>query len=100
MTRTERHHFWQQTLADWADSGLSGAAFCREHALGYHQFRYWCRKLRPEGESQTGPGFTRVAPVVDADTADGLTVSLPSGVSITGLHAGNVELLSAVLSQL
>ena len=30
----------------------------------------------------------------------GLTVSLPGGVSITGLHAGNIELLGAVLRQL
>lgn len=100
MTRTERHHFWQQTLADWVDSGLSGAAFCREHALGYYQFSYWRKKLRGQAESQGGAGFTRVAPMADADTADGLTVSLPGGVSITGLHAGNVKLLSAVLSQL
>ena len=32
--------------------------------------------------------------------ADGLTVSLPGGVSITGLHVGNIELLGAVLRQL
>lgn len=100
MTRTERHHFWQQTLADWEASGLSGAAFCRQHGLGYHQFSYWRKKLRGEAESQGGAGFARVAPVAGTDTADGLTVSLPGGVSITGLHAGNIELLGAVLRQL
>jgi len=31
---------------------------------------------------------------------DDLTVSLPGGVSITGLHAGNIEWLGAVLRQL
>jgi hypothetical protein len=34
------------------------------------------------------------------ESSEGLTVSLPGGVSITGLHAGNVELLGAVLRQL
>jgi len=100
MAGAELHHFWQHTLAEWAASGLSGAAFCREHRLGYHQFGYWRRKLRAEDESQTDVGFARVTPVADADTADGLTVSLPGGVSITGLHAGNIELLGAVLRQL
>jgi len=41
-----------------------------------------------------------VAPVPDAGAGAGLTVSLPGGVSITGLHAGNIELLGAVLRQL
>lgn len=45
MTRTERHHFWQQTLTDWAASGLSGATFCKEHSLTYHQFVYGRQKL-------------------------------------------------------
>ncbi|XOZ34848.1 IS66 family insertion sequence element accessory protein TnpA [Halomonadaceae bacterium KBTZ08] len=107
MTRTERHQFWQQTLADWAASELSGAAFCKERSLTYHQFVYWRQKLQgaPESASQaqasTAPaGFARVAPAPGGDGPDGLTVSLPGGVSITGLHAGNVELLGAVLSQL
>jgi len=47
-------------------------------------------------------GFTRVvsAPGVGIGGADGLTVALPGGVSITGLHAGNIELLGAILRQL
>jgi hypothetical protein len=39
-----------------------------------------------------------VAPIADAGV--GLTVSLPGGVSITGLHVGNIDLLGAVLRQL
>jgi len=45
-------------------------------------------------------GFARVAPVSGSEATDGLTVSLPGGVSVTGLHAGNIELLGAVLRQL
>ena len=104
MNNPDLHHFWQQTLADWTASGLSGAAFCREHALSYCRFIYWRQKLNdrrePNDSAQAGPGFARVAPVADDDTPDGLTVSLPGGVSITGLHAGNIELLGAVLRQL
>ena len=100
MANTGLDHLWQHTLAEWAASGLSGAAFCREHGLGYHQFSYWRRKLRAEGQSDAGAGFARVTPSAATEAAYGLTVSLPGGVSITGLHAGNVELLSAVLRQL
>ena len=45
-------------------------------------------------------GFAWVTPTADVDTAEELTVSLPGGMSVTGLHAGNIELLGAVLRQL
>ena len=45
-------------------------------------------------------GFTRVAPVSRLEATDGLTLSLPGGASITGLQAGNIELLGAILRQL
>ena len=100
MTRTERHHLWQQTLAEWTASGLSGAAFCTQQSLSYSRFVYLRRKFRRTGEVASPAGFARVTPTADVDTAEGLTVSLPGGVSVTGLHAGNIELLGAVLRQL
>jgi hypothetical protein len=74
--------------------------------LVYHQFVYWRRKLVPTDDAlaqeQAVTGFTRVVsdPGAGLGGADGLSVALPGGVSITGLHAGNIELLGAVLRQL
>ena len=102
MTQIERKQTWQQRIADWQASGLSGAAYCKQESLVYHRFVYWRQKLtgreEPSKPVQTRSGFARVAPVANAGA--GLTVSLPGGVSITGLHAGNIELLGAVLRQL
>jgi len=106
MTPTERAQAWQQHIADWEVSGVSGSAYCKQQSLVYHQFVYWRQKLTPTDDSpkqeQVTTGFARVvsAPGVGIGGADGLTVSLPGGVSITGLHAGNIELLGAVLRQL
>jgi len=106
MTPTERAQVWQQHIADWEVSGVSGSAYCKQQSLVYHQFVYWRRKLTPTEESleqeQAATGFTRGVAVPGASVggADGLTVALPGGVSITGLHAGNIELLGAVLRQL
>jgi len=108
MTTQQRELYWQQQLADWLDSGLSGAAFCKQHALSYHKFTYWRRKLRePEVEpsqSAGSAGFARVTAVSSTrmhDTpASELTLTLPGGIAITGLHAGNVDLLGAILGQL
>ena len=106
MTPTERAHVWQQHITEWKASGVSGSAYCKQQSLVYHQFVYWRRKLAPTEDSleqeQAVTGFTRVvsAPGAAIGRADGLTVALPGGVSITGLHAGNIELLGAILRQL
>lgn len=103
MTRTDRQQLWQQRITDWRTSGLSGMAYCNQQSLTYSQFVYWRKKLadsEPVSDRAAPAGFATVAPVSGMEATDGLTVSLPGGVSITGLHAGNVELLGAVLRQL
>lgn len=103
MAHNEHEQLWQQHITAWQASGLSGMAYCRQHALTYSQFVYWRRKLvaaQTVSEKPDPGGFARVTPVAEAPGPQGLTVSLPGGVSVTGLHADNVELLGAVLRQL
>jgi hypothetical protein len=97
MTTSTREAFWQQHLFDWQGSGLSGAAFCLRQNLSYHQFTYWRRKLA-EGSASKAVGFAR-ATVMHVASME-LTLTLPGGMAITGLHAGNVALLGAILEQL
>ncbi len=105
MTHTERRRVWKQHIEDWQASGLSGMAYCQQQSLTYCRFVYWRKKLtEPETSVPEQPasslGFAKVTAVASPSSPEGLTVSLPGGVSITGLHAGNVELLGAVLRQL
>lgn len=103
MTGNEREQLWQQHITAWQASDLSGMAYCKQHALTYSQFVYWRKKLVAAQTIPDAPGpggFARVTAVSEAPGPQGLTVSLPGGVSVTGLHAGNIELLGAVLRQL
>lgn len=43
FTKRQREHW----LAQFEQSNLSAAAFCREHQLGYQGFLNWRRKARP-----------------------------------------------------
>ena len=100
MTHIERRRLWQQHIEDWQASGLSGMAYCQQQSLTYCRFVYWRKKLtEPEAsfpeQPVSSPGFAKVSAVPGPESSEGLTVSLPGGVSITGLHAGNVELLGA-----
>lgn len=106
MSRQERQTFWQQQVAEWGATDLSAAAFCRQRSLTYHQFIYWRQQLSDststgsEGSAVPGTtGFSRVTQVEQSISSE-LSVILPGGIRIAGLHAGNVNLLDAILGQL
>ena len=104
MAPTEREQFWRQRITDWQASGLSGMAYCKQQSLTYCRFVYWRKKLtEPDhhpNETSAVTGFARVARVPAFAPGEELTVSLPGGISITGLQAGNIDLLGAILRQL
>ena len=100
MTTQERADFWQQQISAWLDSGLSGHAFCKQQALVYHQFAYWRRKLEKPVASDSLAGFASVAMPAPVATEGGLTLTLPNGIILSGLHPGNIDLLGAIMRQL
>jgi len=94
----QREAHWRAVLAEWETSGLSQAAFCREHELSAKTFTWWKRELtrrdtvragRPRGKGRTDAsragtaGFlpVRVAGAREAprDGDGGLEVVLVSG---------------------
>jgi len=50
MTRKQRH--WKKHIAAWQNSGLSQAAYCREHGLSIKAFGYHKQKFIPASEAQ------------------------------------------------
>jgi len=41
----ESSEYWQNHVDGWVRSGLSQAAYCREHDLDYNRFRKWKERL-------------------------------------------------------
>ena len=105
MQDQQRQDFWQQQITLCQQSGLSAAAFCKQHELAYHQFGYWRRKLKQNHDQKKIPteplvGFARVMSTSSPASSSGeLAITLPSGIQITGLHTGNLELFFAILRQ-
>jgi hypothetical protein len=100
MTTQERADFWQQQITAWLGSGLSGHAFCKHQALVYHQFAYWRKKLEQPAATDSLAGFARVVMPTAIATEGGLTLTLPNGIAISGLHPGNIDWLGAIMRQL
>lgn len=89
--QTER---WQSHFDAWQASGLSQAAYCREHELVYCQFTYWKQKLSQGASPATRPersAFVPVEVVASQATAD-LTLHLPNGITLDGIGEGNCHL--------
>lgn len=102
MTQQERRQFWHEQIDAWQTSGLSGQAFCKQHDLSYHQLGYWRKKQNQPQHDQPAPasGFTRVTQAQSSNPGRELTLALPGGASISGIHAGNIDLLGMILRQL
>ena len=76
---------WRGRLQAWRDSGVSAAAFCRQHDLPYPQFIYWKRRL-----GKAASGLVPVA--VHASSTATVEIALRSGavVRLTGVSMRDV----------
>jgi hypothetical protein len=48
MTREDRTAHWREIIKQHEASGLSGAAFCREHSINLSRFYHWRRRLKQD----------------------------------------------------
>lgn len=79
--------FWAPHLDGCRDSGLSQAAYCRQHGLSLKCFAYWRRTLGPPLALSTAPAsMPTVVPIVVRDVPmadDRIEVRLPNGSQVT-----------------
>lgn len=100
MKSQVRIDYWQQQLDLWRASELSAPVFCKQHSLVYHQFIYWRQKLNHSAtEPVVSAGFAAVVPMAVSAKRE-LTVTLPNGIAITGVHRHNIDLLGQVVKLL
>ena len=61
MKREERAAHWLTIIERYAGSGLSAAAFCREHCINLNRFYWWRRRFHRTDQRQipnsTSTGF-------------------------------------------
>ena len=105
MNNKERVYRWQNSIAQWKTSGLSGAQFCKQHELNLAQFYYWKSKsVASSNKAVSDPnrptGFATVVVTDSPLVAESLNFTLPNGCAIVGINSVNVALVVAILAQL
>jgi hypothetical protein len=81
MTRDERTAHWRGLVDEQAQSGMSAAAFCRDHHLKLAQFYRWRRRLRYEQDNDIASGFLQLIPS-SKQGSSGIRIHLGNGLSI------------------
>lgn len=85
-----------QLLAAFERSGLSAAAFARQHRLHYTTFCNWRQR---QGKPQPSPGFVQVELSPPPASVE-LVIELGSGVRVRITDAGQIELAVHLLKAL
>lgn len=99
---------WQTLVEQWQGSGLSQVEFCRRHGLVLTTFRWWCTRMRCEGETLLRPeapastaGFVAVRVAAAEPTGEvPLELDLPGGVRLRVPASYNRQSLVQVLRAL
>jgi hypothetical protein len=81
MTRDERTSHWRSLVDEQAQSGLSAAAFCRDHHLKVAQFYRWRRRFRFEQDNDMPNDFLQLIPS-SKQSSSGIRIHLGNGLSI------------------
>jgi len=83
MTNEERTAQWRTIVAKQAESGLSAAAFCREHHLKVSQFYRWHSKFRNNNgdPGRASNGFLELVPCKKKN-GSGIRIKLRNGMCI------------------
>jgi len=82
MTGQERSAYWQGVISKQMDSGLTGAAFCREQQINPGRFYHWRRRFQNEESLYRHLGaFVELVPSEKKSSA-GIHIRLGNGMSI------------------
>jgi hypothetical protein len=96
--RQQRRRQWERRIARWRASGLSMAAYCRQHALSYWMFVRWRKRIEP-AVTPAAP-LTLIPVVAPASSGSAITIRLPGGIGIEVEPGFDVDALSAVMRAL
>jgi len=91
---------WHQLIKEQTESGLSGAAFCRERDLCRKSFYAWRKRLEAgtESEPEGDGGFAEVIHRTGNGTWSGVSIRLGPPRTICVERGFDAETLRAALS--
>ena len=82
---TKKQRYWQRYIDQWSQSGLSQAAYCREHKLKIKSFTYFKSRLKkknlPVQFVQVPVESVRVPYFLKLNIGSSFQIDIPDGFS-------------------
>jgi len=92
-----RRQYWEEHVSTWQCSGLSQAAYCREHGLLPRQLGYWVRRNVTDDRDVSADALTLVPARVQPARGDALVLQSVQGWQLTLPTTISTEWLAALL---
>ena len=78
--KEERSAYWRTIIDKHTESGMSAAAFCKQHEINAQRFYFWRRRFHRD---PTSAGFIRLVPTSNSPFS-GVRISLDHGRQTEG----------------
>ncbi len=100
-TRAEKRAYWADHAKNWKVSGESKRSYARLHNLRPDQLGYWIQVFEAKPQTSNKAEAKRfVAVSVTAPSTQSLTIKLPSGLTLEGIHSGNLDITRVLIRSL
>lgn len=96
--RQQRRRQWETRIARWRASGVSMAAYCRQHGLSYWTCVRWRQRL--ERAVTPASPLTLIPVVAPPPSGGAIVIRLAGGIGIEVERGFDAGLLSAVVRAL
>lgn len=105
MSRADIALHWSQHIQRWQNTSLKQAEYCRQHSLNQSQFSYWKHKQTQHADEsyhslKSGFAVAQVETTTHYQAPSELSLSLPDGTALSGIHSGNLNLVAQLLELL
>ena len=100
-TRAGKRSYWSKHVKQWKTSGETKSNYSRRHNLKPYQLTYWIQVFESQPQTENGsPSKGFVAVQVSDTSIQVLTVKLPNGLTLEGIHASNLDVTRALIGSL
>lgn len=97
----ETQNYWSKHINAWKASGLTQAAYCEQQNLNLNQLIYQKSKLDGKHQPKNNvPSSGFAAVTVSPARSEGLTLTFPTGIQLSGIDANNLTLAKQVMGLL
>ena len=90
-------HEWEIIVSEWKNSGISQAKFCKNKNIPHSTFSNWKKRiLGVKAQTIKSKAFIPVTQEITPQ-ANALSIALPNGISIKGIHPNNINTVNLLL---